>query len=486
MTGRWLILGLLVAGMLWLPASVMGQDATAVDQPGVTIHVVQRGENLFRLAQRYGLTVDQIAQMNGITDPSSIYIGQRLLVPTAGATPVPTSEVSHIVQPGETLDSIAQLYGVAAADLRTLNHLTADATLVVGQMLDVSSPSVAANSALPKAPDAAPDRAAETVIHTVVSGESVFKISKLYGVTVNDIVQANHLTDPETIYPGQQLTIPGVVPPQIASVLPAPAVSLSVTPLILVEGRSGEFRLTTSKSVTASGTFLDETLHDGVDSTGTHHTLLVGLPVGTKAGVYPLTLTMTDSAGTQTNIDANIQVVSGGYGLETIQLPPDRTDLLNPQMEDAEMATLRRVMSPFTPTRYYDGPMGLPVAAPLSSTFGNLRSYNGTGYSRVHTGTDFAAAPGTPIMAAAAGKVVLVEPLEVRGNVTIIDHGWGVYTVYCHQTEQDVHVGDMVTAGQVIGTTGSTGRVTGAHLHWELWVNDVPVDAMQWVSDSFS
>ncbi len=483
MTGRWVTIGLLVAGMLWLPASVMGQDATSVDQPGVTIHVVQRGENLFRLAQRYGLTVDQIAQLNGITDPSSIYVGQRLLVPAAGSTPVPTPEVSHIVQPGETLDSIAQLYGLTAADLTALNHLTA-ADLVVGQMLDVSSPGV--SSVSPKAPDTAPNRAAETVVHTVLSGESLYKISKLYGVTVNDIVQANHLSNPETIFPGQELNIPGVVPPQIAAVLPAPAVSLTVTPLILVEGRTGEFQLTTSRTITASGTFLDETLHDGVDSSGTQHTLLVGIPVGTKAGVYPLTLTMTDSDGTQTSIDANIQVVTGGYGLETIQLPPDRTDLLNPQMQDAEMATLRGIMSPFTPTRYYAGPLGLPVAAPLSSPFGNLRSYNGGSFSQIHTGTDFAAAPGTPIMAPAAGKVVFAGALNVRGNATIIDHGWGVYTVYCHQTEQDVHVGDMVTAGQLIGTTGSTGRVTGPHLHWELWVNDVPVDAMQWVSDLFS
>jgi murein DD-endopeptidase MepM/ murein hydrolase activator NlpD len=471
--------------MLWLPASVMGQDATAVDQPGVTIHVVQRGENLFRLALRYGLTVDDIARLNGISDPSNIYVGQRLLVPAQGATPVPTPAVVHIVQPGETLDSIAQLYGMTADDLRTLNHI-AEAELVVGQMLDVSSSSNTSAAPQMIADASSAVDTTETLVHTVLRGESLFKISKLYGVTVNDIVQANHLSDPELIYPGQELTIPGVEPPQIASVLPAPAVSLTIMPLILVEGRSGQFHLTTSKAVTAAGTFLAQTLHDGVDGAGTHHTLLIGIPVGAKAGVYPLTLTMTDTDGAQTTINANIQVVSGEYSLERIQLPPDRADLLNPAMEDAELATLRRVMRPFTATRYYDGPMGLPAAAPMSSTFGNLRSYNGGAFSRVHTGTDFAAAPGTPIFAAAAGKVVLVDALNVRGNATIIDHGWGVYTVYCHQTEQYVHVGDMVTAGQVIGTTGSTGRVTGAHLHWELWVGDVPVDAMQWVSDSFS
>ena len=89
-------------------------------------------------------------------------------------------------------------------------------------------------------------------------------------------------------------------------------------------------------------------------------------------------------------------------------------------------------------------------------------------------------------MAAASGYVVYADKLDVRGNATIIDHGWGIYTVYCHQTTQYVKVGDFVNTGQVIGTVGSTGRVTGPHLHWEVWVNGVQVDPMQWVQESFS
>jgi murein DD-endopeptidase MepM/ murein hydrolase activator NlpD len=88
-------------------------------------------------------------------------------------------------------------------------------------------------------------------------------------------------------------------------------------------------------------------------------------------------------------------------------------------------------------------------------------------------------------LAAAPGIVVLADALNVRGNATIIDHGWGVFTGYWHQAEQFVRVGDVVTTGQPIGTIGATGRVSGAHLHWELWVSGVPVDPMQWVRQSF-
>jgi murein DD-endopeptidase MepM/ murein hydrolase activator NlpD len=67
----------------------------------------------------------------------------------------------------------------------------------------------------------------------------------------------------------------------------------------------------------------------------------------------------------------------------------------------------------------------------------------------------------------------------------MIDHGWGVYTLYGHMSQRNVNLGDFVEAGQVIGLVGTTGRSTGAHLHWELWVDGVPVDPMQWVYQAF-
>ena len=98
---------------------------------------------------------------------------------------------------------------------------------------------------------------------------------------------------------------------------------------------------------------------------------------------------------------------------------------------------------------------------------------------------DFAGAPGTSILAAANGTVVMVDRLRIRGNTTLIDHGWGLYTLYAHQDETLVEVGSAVESGQVIGTIGSTGRSTGPHLHWEVWLKGVNVDPMQWVQETF-
>jgi murein DD-endopeptidase MepM/ murein hydrolase activator NlpD len=75
--------------------------------------------------------------------------------------------------------------------------------------------------------------------------------------------------------------------------------------------------------------------------------------------------------------------------------------------------------------------------------------------------------------------------LTVRGNATIIDHGQGIFTGYWHQEEIDVKVGDRVEPGQLIGLIGATGRVTGPHLHWEIWVNGVQVDPIQWLENTY-
>ncbi len=481
---HWLKTFLLLAGMLWLPASVVAQETN----PGVTIHVVQRGETLYRIALQYGLTTEEIAALNSLVDPSSIQVGQRLLVPIQ--TNVISPPQTHKVQPGETLRSIAEVYGTTPEQLALLNEITDPDTIFVGQVLsitgelppenNVSSQTVSAENSPPPAPSV------PNLIHTIQRGETLFRIATSYGLTVNDLARANNINDPTLIFAGQQLIIPGIAAPQLAIDLPPSITSLDITPLILAEGQSGRIRLTTTTPMNIGGTFLDRIVNSVSEQENTYHIIFVGIPIFTEAGIYPLALNLTDSAGQQTTFTVNIQIAAGNYGSEYINLLADRNNLLDPNVENAELALIQGVTGSFSPTRYWTGPMGLPAAASIISPFGRRRSYNGGPFDRFHSGTDFAGAPGTPILAAAPGVVVLSDALNIRGNATVIDHGWGVFTGYWHQSERYVQVGDYVNAGQVIGTIGSTGRVSGAHLHWEVWVNGVPVEPMQWVQQSFS
>jgi murein DD-endopeptidase MepM/ murein hydrolase activator NlpD len=81
--------------------------------------------------------------------------------------------------------------------------------------------------------------------------------------------------------------------------------------------------------------------------------------------------------------------------------------------------------------------------------------------------------------------VALAEPLQVRGNVVILDHGLGVYSGFWHLSQIDVAAGQTVGEGEVVGLVGNTGLSTGPHLHWEMRVLDVPVDPVQWTQQAF-
>jgi murein DD-endopeptidase MepM/ murein hydrolase activator NlpD len=117
-----------------------------------------------------------------------------------------------------------------------------------------------------------------------------------------------------------------------------------------------------------------------------------------------------------------------------------------------------------------------PVMGRLESGVGGRRNpFGGRGYE-YHEGQDIDAAYGTPVQAAATGRVIIAGWQRGYGNVVYVDHGSGLSTRYGHLSEIDVSVGQAVTRGQTIGLVGSTGRSTGPHLHYEVRINNQPVD----------
>ena len=116
-----------------------------------------------------------------------------------------------------------------------------------------------------------------------------------------------------------------------------------------------------------------------------------------------------------------------------------------------------------------------PVQGPLSSPFGLKRFFNGEPRAP-HSGLDFAVGTGTPVRSPAAGKVILTGNYFFNGNTVFVDHGQGLISMFCHLSVIDVAPGDKLERGQILGKVGSTGRVTGAHLHWNVSLNDARID----------
>lgn len=454
-------------------------SASAQTDPRATIHVVQRGETLSSIAQRYQLSVDTIAKANGIIHTSNIQAGQRLLIPLAGSTATTTPQ-TYTVQPADNLQAIATAFGVDVDTLIRLNGLENPNALYVGQVLILREGAIAQSSDVNTIQ---PTPVGISITHRVQSGETLFRIAQRYGVSMETIQAANGITDPSRILAGQELIIPNA---QVSSpsALPTSIASLDITPLSWTEGKTGRLRLTTTNPASVSASFLDQTFDLAALDNGQSHIGFAAIPLGITAGIYPITLTVSDTNGVNT-IVFNVQVNTGRYGAQYVTLPADKQNLLAPAVEQNETDVLRRITTPYSSERFFNGPMSLPAAAAMYSAYGAKRAYNGGPLDRYHTGSDFAGAPGTPVLAAAAGRVVLADTLNIRGNTIVIDHGWGIYTLYAHLNERYVSIGTFVQAGQAIGTIGATGRATGAHLHWEVWVRGTVVDPMQWVTLAF-
>lgn len=155
---------------------------------------------------------------------------------------------------------------------------------------------------------------------------------------------------------------------------------------------------------------------------------------------------------------------------------------IDQQARDEERARLREIWNQVTPEPLWNGKFITPVDSYLSVSagYGARRSYNGGPYLTYHEGVDYSAYGGTPVMAPAEGKVVLAEPLYVRGGAVIIDHGLGIFTGYYHLSAIHATAGQIVVPGDVVGEVGTTGLSTGNHLHWDLLINGIWVDAAAW------
>src|ERR1044072_5188430 len=125
-----------------------------------------------------------------------------------------------------------------------------------------------------------------------------------------------------------------------------------------------------------------------------------------------------------------------------------------------------------------------PVVGKLESGFGGRRNPFGGGSYEFHSGQDIDAASGDPVVAGASGKVAFVGWQNGYGQLVVIDPGGGLTSHYGHLSHIDIEAGKTVEIGQFIGRVGSTGRSTGPHLHYEIRINDQPVNPLQYLLNS--
>lgn len=174
------------------------------------------------------------------------------------------------------------------------------------------------------------------------------------------------------------------------------------------------------------------------------------------------------------------------FPVQRIWLPPGKDS----SGTDFEFDRVDAFKALVTPEKLWQGAFRRPNSGPVTTPYGVRRYYNGVfAKDYFHRGLDYAGAKGSPVVAAQRGRVALVgresQGFLIHGNTVGIDHGQGVLTIYLHLDQIRVQEGQMVEAGQVIGTVGNTGASTGPHLHWGLYVNGECVDPRSWLAQGW-
>jgi hypothetical protein len=209
-----------------------------------------------------------------------------------------------------------------------------------------------------------------------------------------------------------------------------------------------------------------------------------GVDTDDPVGPAPIKVEFLTPNGSKGTLADTVTVVKTAWTVDALQFSDETSQLLDPTIVNDELALLHGIYTKVTPEKYWSGDWILPVDGPVTARYGEQRSINGSTPSGHHGGTDLGVDTGTPVKAANAGKVVLARKLQVRGNMVIIDHGGGLYSGYAHFSSFNVTEGQMVNKGDVIGLSGATGLVTGPHLHWEMAIDGILLDALRFTDGS--
>ena len=374
-------------------------------------------------------------------------------------TPAPLSPL--VVAPGDTWTALALRYGTDEVTLRALNpHLNGQRQPAVGRTVALPAGVVERAGRLLRPNDGGLLQMAARV------GQSPWALS-----------QANTLSHPYRPTLFRPLLLPGQ---GIIRELPAGFLALEFWPAPAAPGQALGLRGEVIAATDGPAPAITAHLAGLPVATAVEEGRFVGL-VGTGAffgGGEPELLVQVGDAPAWAQ---PWTFVEREWEYQELTLTGEAAEI-DQQARDEERARLRAIWTVVSGTPLWDGPFQLPLDDYLSvsANYGARRSYNGGPYLTYHEGVDFSAYGGTPVYAPAAGTVLLAEQLYVRGGAVIIDHGLGVFSGFYHLSAVHATPGQTVRPGDLLGEVGTTGLSTGNHLHWDLLMSGVWVDAAAW------
>jgi murein DD-endopeptidase MepM/ murein hydrolase activator NlpD len=438
---------------------------TAAAQSGGAYYTVQEGDTLYSIARSFHCSTTSIIRSSNLSNPDVLSPGRKLFIP--GFEDLSGEIVRTSFPAGETAHTLSRSLRQGSDAIARLNFLTAPDALYTGQRFYELAGSSVEQTRLP-----------------LTSGLSSIELAVRTSTNPWLAAVYNDLRGPWSLVQNDTIFFPGTLAINPSADLLALS-SVAVNPSPLEQGKTTVIQVKAPANTTLSGSLFEYPLHFFPDAQG-GYTALQGVPRLQDPGLAEFILTLSTADGRSFAIQQNLLVKQMDYGFDSPLEVSD--DTVDPEVTVPEFNQIMSVVADAPPEKMWYSAFQPPIPNPerITSYYGRLRSYNGSTYDYFHSGLDYAGNETTPVLAAAPGIVVFAGALTVRGNATIISHGWGVYTGYWHQSHIDVKVGDRVDVGQQIGMVGMTGRVTGPHLHYDLIVGSVEVDPEPWFTSVYA
>jgi murein DD-endopeptidase MepM/ murein hydrolase activator NlpD len=456
---------ILLIAILALTTSIVSAQDIPVTGPTYTI---QSGDTLNVIAVKFGVSVDDIIKANNITNPNVLSAGQQIVIP--GLEGVTGNLTAEEIPLGASLANLSVQYQFPMEMLLKLNKVTSPREVYAGSSLILPvSDKVALNS-----------------VQILKTGGGLLESAVAIGQSPWVLALQNNLPHTWLALPSQPLFYTKAqadIPTAARSIVPFLS-GLQFNELPVVQGHTIEITAAGEAGLKIAGTLVDKPLHFFQQPDG-RYIALQGVHAMAETGLAGFSLSITRADGTNYEFSQSVYVQSGFYPEDPpLSVAPETID---PAYTKPEDDAIRQIISTVSPTKIWTGQFRDPVDEPVctKSVFGVRRTYNGGQFTSYHGGLDYGVCANLNIYAPAAGTVVFAGPLTAMGNATFIDHGQGIYTGYGHQAEFKVKAGDHVEPGQLIGVIGATGRVTGPHLHFEVWVNGNKVNPVQWLEKTF-
>jgi len=374
---------LIFLALLILNPFIWGMHTASAQEenPDAPVYIVQKGDSLWDIALRFGVTMDALARANSISDTNQLSVGDQLVIP--GLEGVQGVLTAVAIPYGETLNSLSRRYRVSVETITKLNHLTSTKELYAGRSLII------------------PEQSADTTFSqraSIPPDYSLLELSVLQGSNPWTFVLQNALPGTWGALPGDVLHIlndlsteneineeghlsPGALPEAISEII--------LDPLPMVQGKADVIKILGINGLSISGSLAGYELQFLSEKKG-EYVSLQGIHAMTDPGLYPLNLTITlpeDAPyyGATYSFSQPVYIKSGGYAYDPVLIVSPET--IDPAVTKPEDAQWQALATPITTQKLWDGIFKSPTPPEFSdcwpSLFGNRRSYNGSAYGPI-------------------------------------------------------------------------------------------------------